>query len=422
MSKTTANDQEIAKALQKLAGSKVKGQQLGAPWLHPFPARMPLSVAEYLIDRLTTPEALVLDPMAGSGTTLLAAKNLGRSSLGFDRDPLAILIARSITERYEFRRLDTLRKRISTRAKEVINAGSIELSELRAKLPQEDQAFIQYWFPRRSQKQLFALAASIEQESESAEQDLAWVIFSSLIIAKSAGASFALDISRSRPHKVPKKPIVFPFDGWDRRFISAVKRLPFVDTIPPAEGGVHYGDARGLPLEDGTVDFILTSPPYRNAIDYLRSHKFSLVWMGHRLKALRDLRGTMIGTERGLWSLDGLPPHLEQRMEQVVEKDRYRAHVRQYLSDLCKILGELERILRPGGLALLIMGPTVINSKRSDSTKVVADISNSVGLRVVGSVIRQLNKQRRSLPLPPTVLGSPLAQRMRREVIVALRK
>ena len=422
MSKTTANDQEIAKVLQALAGSKVKGQQPGVPWLHPFPARMPLSVAEYLIDRLTTPEAIVLDPMAGSGTTLLAAKSLGRSSLGFDRDPLAVLIARSLNERYEFRRLDALRKRIFTRAKEAISAGSVELLELREKLPQEDQAFIQYWFPRRSQKQLFALAASIEQESESAEQDLAWVIFSSLIIAKSAGASFALDISRSRPHKVPEKPIVFPFDGWDRRFISAVKRLPFVDTIPPAEGEVHYGDARGLPLEDGTVDFVLTSPPYRNAIDYLRSHKFSLVWMGHRLETLRDLRGTMIGTERGLWSLDGLPPHLEQRMEQVVEKDRYRAHVRQYLSDLRKILGELERILRPGGLALLIMGPTVINSKRSDSTKVVADISNSVGLRVVGSVIRQLNKQRRSLPLPPTVLGSPLAQRMRREVIVALRK
>ena len=146
MSKTTANDQEIAKALQALAGSKVKGQQLGAPWLHPFPARMPLSVAEYLIDRLTTPEAIVLDPMAGSGTTLLAAKSLGRSSLGFDRDPLAVLIARSLIKRYEFHRLDALRKRIFTGAKEAINAGSVELLELREKLPQEDQAFIQYWF------------------------------------------------------------------------------------------------------------------------------------------------------------------------------------------------------------------------------------------------------------------------------------
>jgi hypothetical protein len=36
------------------------------------------------------------------------------------------------------------------------------------------------------------------------------------------------------------------------------------------------------------VDLIFTSPPHLNAIDYLRCSKFSLVWMGHSIAALRE--------------------------------------------------------------------------------------------------------------------------------------
>ena len=291
MAKTTENDQKTLEVLRAIAGSSAKGQQLETPSFHPFPARMPLSVAEHLIDRLTTPKAVVLDPMAGSGTTLIAASNLGRPNIGFDRDPLAFLVVRSAIQSYESQRLDALRKRILDQAKNALQTSAVEFSESYGNLPHEDQEFIRYWFPLQSQKQLFALAASIEEESKDTERALAWVVFSSLIIAKSAGASFALDISRSRPHKVLSKPIVLPFDGWNQRFRSAMARLPFVDTPPPVTGQVYRGDARNLPLEDNTVDFVLTSPPYRNAIDYLRSHKFSLVWMGHRLETLRDLRG-----------------------------------------------------------------------------------------------------------------------------------
>lgn len=42
---------------------------------------------------------------------------------------------------------------------------------------------------------------------------------------------------------------------------------------------------------------VLTSPPYLNAIDFLRCSKFSLVWMGYDVAAVRKIRGVSIDAE-----------------------------------------------------------------------------------------------------------------------------
>jgi hypothetical protein len=62
--------------------------------IHPFPARVaPELVWDELPDHTT--KLRVLDPMAGSGTTLVTARLRGHEAIGFDRDPLAVLIARA---------------------------------------------------------------------------------------------------------------------------------------------------------------------------------------------------------------------------------------------------------------------------------------------------------------------------------------
>ena len=50
------------------------------------PTQKPLSVLLPLIDTFSNPSGLVLDPFAGSGSTLLAAKHLGRGYLGIELD------------------------------------------------------------------------------------------------------------------------------------------------------------------------------------------------------------------------------------------------------------------------------------------------------------------------------------------------
>lgn len=421
MDARVVDDERVREALTQLAGSRGKGQKPEPAWFHPFPARMPVSVAEHLVSELTRLDAVVADPMVGSGTTAIAGRRLGRQSFGFDRDPLALLIARSATRSFDSRRLDRLRSRILDGAESILRSGT-QLSRFIRRLRKEDHRFIEFWFPKESQEQLFALARAIEQEANGRERDFAWVVFSALIISKSAGASLALDLSHSRPHRQADKAVVLPFDDWDRRFTLAVTRLPFIDREPVAKVKILRGDARDLRLSDLTVDFVLTSPPYLHAIDYLRAHKFSLVWMGHRLDQLRELRASMVGTERGLWNVDGLPPQMETRLDRALAENRPRAQRRRYLSDLNKILGEIARVLRPGGLAILVMGPRIISSARSDAARIIGSLGQRAGLRLVGTVDRELSSAHRYLPPPQSVSENPLAHRMSREVIVALRK
>jgi len=49
---------------------------------HPCPK--PLSFARWLVDRVSLSGEIILDPFAGSGTTLVAAKNLGLSAIGIE--------------------------------------------------------------------------------------------------------------------------------------------------------------------------------------------------------------------------------------------------------------------------------------------------------------------------------------------------
>jgi len=59
-----------------------------------YPTQKPLALLERIVRASSLPESRVLDPMCGSGTTLVAAKRLGRRYAGVDQSALAVRITK----------------------------------------------------------------------------------------------------------------------------------------------------------------------------------------------------------------------------------------------------------------------------------------------------------------------------------------
>lgn len=414
----------VSKILSRLQAYRKEGQRLDGPNAHPFPARMPAALAEFLIEQLTDPSDTVLDPMVGSGTTLVAAKRLGRRAMGFDLDPLSVTLARAITTAHDQQVLAEAHGRVFQAATEMVARPSRLLESLRTDFDERERAFLDYWFPLRSQLELLALRTTVEMETDERVRDFLWLVFSSLIIAKSAGASYALDLAHSRPHRNTEKRIVWPLEAWTPRFQRAARGLPFASCQGSfAEAIVRVGDARHLELDDCSVGFVLTSPPYRLAIDYMRAHKFSLMWMGHKLDALSVLRSSMVGAERALLSPDGLPASVEDALKRSIPLPSCRGVIRRYVSDLQAVLREIQRVLKPGALAVVVVGPSIISRSRHDAPELIRHLATTAGLELLATVERRLNTIRRTLPAPSKVsAGNALRRRMRREFLVALGK
>ena len=65
------------------------------PLVHPFPARMSPQLALESLPRRQDRPFRVLDPMMGSGTIPVLAAMRKHKAIGFDLDPLAVMIARA---------------------------------------------------------------------------------------------------------------------------------------------------------------------------------------------------------------------------------------------------------------------------------------------------------------------------------------
>jgi tRNA G10 N-methylase Trm11 len=392
--------------------------------VHPFPARMAPSIA--LRELPTGKKLRVLDCMAGSGTTLVAARSLGHTAIGFDTDPLAVLIARAWCTNF--------RKDVAeTKAAEVLRRARAAYSRFskRTAYPigadEETRDFVRFWFDDTNRRQLASLSRAIARVKDHNLRSLFWCALSKMIITKRAGVSLAMDVSHSRPHKVYSVAPVKVFSRFLKSVKSILSASPFVDTnrqIPRAR--INQADARQLPLEAGSIDLVITSPPYLNAINYLRGHKLALVWMGHRVKGLRTIRTNNVGTEvsSGLRRREAFIDRTLERMGAVNRlPDRYRGMIARYVLDMDQVIGEIKRVLTRKGRAVFVVGDSTIQGTFVKNSKAVQCLGVRHGLRLVSVRRRKLPAIRRYLPPPNSVeAGTQLRKRMIEEVIIAFQK
>lgn len=406
------------------SNSRTVYEILGRDSVHPFPARMAPDIALDVIEDCKG-SLRVLDPMAGSGTVLAVARSKGHRAIGVDIDPLAVLISRVWTTEVDSEALQE-------KANDVLEDAHRIFVSLRTRdaypinADDETQHFVRYWFDAYARRQLVSLATVIQEVQDDTIRDALWCAFSRLIITKKSGASLAMDLSHSRPHRAFKYALSKPF----RKFLAATDRVArnCIDSTtrdPGPAARVYEGDARNLALEDGSIDLVLTSPPYLNAIDYLRCSKFALVWMGYPIGNLRRIRSTSVGAEIGKNVRDdsGIREILFELKLQPKLTIKQEAVLVRYIDDMRCAVGEAARVLTHKGKAVYVIGENTIRGTFIPNAAIVEAVANIAGLSCTSRRSRDLPANRRYLP-PPSTQSEPAALdgRMRREAILTFKK
>ena len=61
---------------------------------HPYAAKFIPQIPAYFVENYSAAGDIVLDPFCGSGTTLVEARINGRNTIGYDINPLSVLMTR----------------------------------------------------------------------------------------------------------------------------------------------------------------------------------------------------------------------------------------------------------------------------------------------------------------------------------------
>jgi DNA modification methylase len=388
--------------------------------IHPFPARMAPSIVWNSLPR-NGKSIRILDPMVGSGTSLVISRARGHQAVGCDTDPLAILMSRAWCSDISSPRINELGRSVLSQARIIAKNITLENSYPFAS-DESTKKFINFWFDETNRTQLTALSLCISQMKDPNESAILWAAFSRLIITKKIGVSLAMDVSHSRPHRKYEKAPIQPFEKFIASLEYITKKLPFRDNekkVPSAF--VTRGDARSMPFTDHEFDLVITSPPYLNAIDYLRGNKLSLVWMGYSINSIKTIRSQNIGTDQSLSQYKGIDcSDILSRMGKIGDLDlRYRKMIIHYINDMNNVITECRRVLKDDGQAIFVIGNSSIRGIYLNNSEALIGMAERNGFKLSSKEARQLPESRRYLPPPSSKrAGENLQGRMREEVIL----
>ncbi len=402
------------------------GKHTSHAW-HPFPAKFPPQLPQFFIEHFTSVDNVVLDPMSGSGTTLVEAIRLDRQAVGCDIDPLARMIATAkLTPVKTGPALET-GYTIVHAARRVFHRDRDQLEyALSRRFDPKTRAFIDFWFLPQQQLELLALLQGIEKVQPEGLQAFFKMVFSSTIIAKSGGVSLARDLAHTRPHKVTDKKPHSAFVEFTKRLKQNLGTNTADPTTPKHSGRVLAAPATNTGLPSDSVDLIVTSPPYaNNAIDYMRAHKFSLVWFGWDIDALSRVRAQYLGHDAaGAIQFTGLSRQCETTLTQLAERDAKKAAaLRRYFGEMAAVIEEMWRVLKKGRPAVIVVGPSNLRGLDVETHKGLAALGERAGFEVAGIGVRRLDRDKRMMPARwGSQRHSQIEERMHQEHVIGLIK
>jgi hypothetical protein len=159
-------------------------------------------------------------------------------------------------------------------------------------------------------------------------------------------ASHLVPYLRDRLYPPDEYPEAYKYRNPIPRLQAKIERV--LKSPPPANDvrfRVLQKSAVTKYLPDASVDAVITSPPYMDALDYARDNRLRLWFLGienYRIIAKKEI-----------------------------------SHVSSFRSDMLRTLSIFSKVIRPGGACVFILGDVKRRHKRRDASQMVIDLVGS---------------------------------------------
>jgi hypothetical protein len=319
--------------------------------LHPYLGKFIPQLVEVLLRRYVAVGGRVLDPFAGSGTTLVQGLESGHDSVGIDVAAFNCLLMEVKTRRYDLFALESEIREVVRRL-DGLGSGA------------GASGYLAEWFAPRAAGELLAFRDLI---GEYEHADLLRVVLARAARSARRTTHFDLEFPRApqtepywcHKHKRMCRPVERAEHFLRRYALDTLQRIKDFSRARArgrAAVGVH-GDARGVAPE-GRFDALITSPPYPGLIDYHEQHRYA-----YELLGLEDLRGLELGA---------------------AEQGSSSAALAAYMEGVAEVFAQMRRVLRTQAPVLI-----VVNDRRD----LYPEILERAGLRLQERLRRHVNRR-----------------------------
>lgn len=383
------------------------------------------SLVSYLLCELHPHPGVLLDPFAGSGSALFGAKNLGWESHGIEVLPVGMyaMQARMVAGQVD---AEAFRDAVKQLAHVDFSEYADEAHALR------HIAITRGAFPLDQEAELTGYIAYCHNVV--ANEDIrtlllyaAFCVLEDISYTRKDGQYLRWDArsGRSQGKKPFNKGRILSFreaiDGKLRQMVTDLGLCPTQQSLFPGDElkpslpdiRLHQGSCLTmLPTMDSeSLDFILTSPPYANRYDYTRTYALELVYLGCDAEQVKQLRQTMLSCtvenrdkrqqletyyaqldrSQDFNTIDAAFNNQAALQEVLGILDRYREQgqlnnaniarlVRNYFYEMCFVIFEIARLLRPGGIVAMVNDNVRYQGEEVPVDLILSDFAETFGL------------------------------------------
>jgi len=349
-------------------------------------------------------KSLIVDPFCGSGTTLITANFFQSDAIGFDANPLMTFISKVKTtwdiNLEEFRKI-TLRI-ASEFLNQIHNVDKIKSGFLINMSKRE----LNQWLSLTMQKEVGLLKDLIDCYSINKIRDLLY-----LCLAKSCfdGSYVALCPGTT----------FYPFrekeEFWD---IFAAKVMQVYNDLKLIQKYNSYGETKlitdtclnaGKYIKSQSIDFMITSPPYPNDLEYTRQTRLEMYLLDFvkNMDEVQQIKRKMVkgstklifkesNSSKEIAKFNSITKVTENIYEQLKNKNwgfDYPRMVSEYFGDMYLCLKEFLPLLKKDAYFLLVVGDQTIKGVYIPVCNILIEIANEIGYR---NCHKELFRNRRS--------------------------